>query len=105
VKRSALLAVSALLPNLAIAQGVVPDPAKVATIFEAAQTCGFDQIGIQWTEKAPNIIQIWIPPAEVQSFADPQNASPKFSRLRECFFPWAYERKITVEMNVGEKTP
>jgi hypothetical protein len=76
----------------AMAAPQIPDPNVVTNISEAAKLCEFDQVGVRWIEKSSNTISISI---TAQELTDP--AGPIVTRLKECFFGWAYERSVKVE--------
>ncbi|KXU32929.1 hypothetical protein A0J57_06890 [Sphingobium sp. 22B] len=85
----------ALMSTLAEAQ-TPPNSQTVTSIAEAAQICGFDKAGLKWIEKAPDTIAIKL------SMADMQGATPKMALLKNCFFGWAYDRNVKVEVGLEE---
>ena len=73
------------------AQSGTPDPVKVDDISKAAEFCALTKEGVNWTAIGADRIKI-----VVATEADALAVIAK-DAVRTCFFPWAYERHVTVE--------
>ena len=86
----------ALLLSLAAVQAASsPDPRKVTKITEAVKQCELDKVVVRWEEKASDEVALWV----TTDALTPGSALD--SPLKECFFPWAYERDVKVELNLA----
>ena len=87
------------VPTVAGAQGPMSVPATVTSISEAAGICGLTKAGVNWSVAAPDTIEITLANAEALP-ALGENAA-----LKTCFFPWAYEHKVTVAFGLAKAVP
>lgn len=87
------------LPAIAVAQIKTLDPDKVTNITQAAEACGLTEAGVTWVEASADTLQITVATAEALA------TLAEIAALRTCFFPWAYERKVTVAFGLAKAVP
>ncbi|GLI99619.1 hypothetical protein [Sphingobium sp. BS19] len=72
-----------------------PDSVKVTKISEAVEICHLSAAVGRWEQKDENTIALWIDQADLIP------GSKLDAPLKQCFFPWAYDRNVKVEFNLN----
>ena len=86
--------IAVLMAHPLLAEPQIPDSQKVTSVTEAATMCELTQAGIDWTEKSPTILAIAFTEADIRP------PSPKFERLKQCIFAWAYDRNVRLDITM-----